>query len=35
MPAAGDRVYFEVRVPEPDRTYRVTVETFDWFRCGN
>ncbi|MGH7323364.1 MAG: FxLYD domain-containing protein [Candidatus Rokuibacteriota bacterium] len=33
--ASGDRAYFEVRVPEPDRAYRVTVETFDWLRCGD
>jgi hypothetical protein len=31
----GDRAYFEVGVPERDATYRVTVEAFDWFRCGD
>ena len=30
----GDRGYFEVRVPTGEATYRVTVESFDWFSCG-
>lgn len=30
----GDRGYFAVRVPEAPATYRVAVEAFDWYRCG-
>lgn len=32
---SGDRVYFEVGLPEPAPSYRVTVQSFDWFRCGD
>jgi len=32
---SGDRLYFDVRVPERAATYRVSVEAFDWFRCGD
>jgi hypothetical protein len=32
--ASGDRAYFEVGVPEAHAAYRVTVESFDWYRCG-
>ena len=33
--AGGDRLYFDVRVPERAVAYRVSVEAFDWFRCGD
>ena len=33
--ASGDRLYFDVRVPEGAAAYRVSVENFDWFRCGD
>jgi hypothetical protein len=32
---SGDRLYFDVRVPERAVAYRVSVEAFDWFRCGD
>jgi len=32
---SGDRLYFDVRVPERAAAYRVSVEAFDWFRCGD
>ena len=32
---SGDRLYFDVRVPERAAAYRVSVETFDWYRCGD
>jgi len=32
---SGDRLYFDVRVPERAVAYRVSVETFDWYRCGD
>ncbi len=32
--ASGDRLYFDVRVPDRAVAYRVSVEAFDWFRCG-
>jgi hypothetical protein len=31
----SDRLYFDVRVPEHAPAYRVSVEAFDWFRCGD
>jgi cytochrome bd-type quinol oxidase subunit 1 len=33
--AGGDRLYFDVGVPDRAATYRVSVEAFDWFRCGD
>jgi len=33
--AGGDRLYFDVGVPARAAVYRVTVEAFDWFRCGD
>ena len=33
--ASGDRLYFDVGVPERAVAYRVSVEAFDWFRCGD
>ena len=32
---SGDRLYFDVRVPERALAYRVSVEAFDWYRCGD
>jgi hypothetical protein len=32
---SGDRAYFTVGVPERDATYRVSVESFQFFRCGD
>jgi hypothetical protein len=32
---SGDRLYFDVRVPERAASYRVSVEAFDWYRCGD
>jgi hypothetical protein len=32
---SGDRLYFDVRVPERAVAYRVSVEAFDWYRCGD
>jgi hypothetical protein len=31
---SGDRLYFDVRVPERAADYRVSVEAYDWYRCG-
>jgi hypothetical protein len=31
---SGDRLYFDMRVPERAATYRVSVEAYDWYRCG-
>jgi hypothetical protein len=33
--ATHDRLYFEAPVPAPDRPYRVRVDWFDWWKCGN
>jgi hypothetical protein len=32
---SGDRLYFDVRVPERAAAYRVSLEAFDWYRCGD
>jgi hypothetical protein len=32
---SGDRLYFDVRVPEGAVTYRVSVEAYDGYRCGD
>ena len=32
---SGDRLYFDMRVPERAVAYRVSVEAFDWYRCGD
>jgi len=29
---SGDRLYFDVRLPERAAAYRVSVEAFDWYR---
>ena len=31
---SGDRLYFDVRVPERAVAYRVSVESFEGYRCG-
>jgi hypothetical protein len=31
----GDRGYFEARLPSGGGPYRVSVESFDWARCGD
>jgi hypothetical protein len=31
---SGDRLYFDMRVPERAAAYRVSVEAYDWYRCG-
>jgi hypothetical protein len=32
---SGDRLYFDVRVPERAPAYRVSVEAYDGYRCGD
>jgi len=32
---SGDRLFFDVRVPERAPAYRVSVEAFDGYRCGD
>ena len=33
--ASRGRGYFEVRMPSGDGPYRVTVDSFDWYGCGD
>ena len=33
--ATHDRLYFEAPLPAPDHRYRVVVDSFDWWKCGN
>jgi len=32
---SGDRLYFDVRMPARAANYRVSLEAFDWYRCGD
>ena len=32
---SGDRLYFDVRLPERAVAYRVSVEAYDGYRCGD
>jgi hypothetical protein len=32
---SGDRLYFDVRVPERAVAYKVSVEAYDGYRCGD